>query len=120
MAENAEAGLHVASTMTRNYVRSHQHLTNPLFSCRRKLLRRLQIFRYAIDGLVVANLAVLGASVSTNPFNVVWQLLYIAYALTGAAAVCLATWLLVLLPLHDAACAAKVCAAHKWRGVRVV
>lgn len=75
-------------------------------------MRRIQIFRYGMDGLIVGNLAVLGASVSTNPFNVVWQLLYIAYALTGAGAVCLATWLLVLLPLHDAASATKV------RGIR--
>lgn len=74
----------------------------------RVLLRRVRIFRIAIAAAVVANVAVMGASVSTNPTNIVWQLLYIAYSLTAAAAVGVVTWLLVLLPMHDATAAAKV------------
>ena len=35
-----------------------------------------------MDGLLVGNLAVLCASTSTDTFNVLWQLLYIACALT--------------------------------------
>ena len=57
----------------------------------------------------MANLAVMGASVSTNPFNVIWQLLWVAYALTAAATVALVTAVLVVLPVLDARTAAKVC-----------
>ena len=66
------------------------------------------MFRYGLDGLVVGNLAVMGASVSTNPFNVVWQLLWVFYGLTAAAAVGLVTAILVVLPVLDARAAAKV------------
>ena len=68
----------------------------------------MRVLHYAMVGLLVANVAVLGASISTNPFNVVWQIMYIAYAATAAGAVGLAAWLLVLLPVHDASAATKV------------
>ena len=58
---------------------------------------------------MVANLAVMGASVSTNPFNLVWQLLWIFYGLTAGAAVGLVSTILVVLPVLDARSAAKVC-----------
>ena len=40
---------------------------------RRRLLRRMRTLQLGMDGLVLAALALLGASVSTNPFNLVWQ-----------------------------------------------
>ncbi len=83
-------------------------LDAPALVTRRRLRRRIRMFRYGLDGLVVANLAVMGASVSTNPFNVIWQLLWVAYALTAAAAVGLVTAVLVVLPVLDARTAAKV------------
>ena len=79
---------------------------------RRRLRLRIRAFRYGLDGLVVANLAVMGASVSTNPFNVVWQLLWIFYGLTAAAAVGLVSAILVVLPVLDARSAAKVGASN--------
>ena len=72
---------------------------------------RIRAFRYGLDGLVVANLAVMGASVSTNPFNIVWQLLWVFYGLTAGAAVGLVTVVLVVLPVLTARTAAKVRAA---------
>ncbi len=80
----------------------------PLSHTRRRLRFRIRAFRYGLDGLVVANLAVMGASVSTNPFNIVWQLLWIFYGLTAAAAVGLVSAILVVLPVLDARSAAKV------------
>ena len=77
-------------------------------TARRRLRLRIQVFRYGLDGLVVANLAVMGASVSTNPFNVVWQILWVFYGLTAGAAVGLVTAILVVLPVLDARSAAKV------------
>ena len=58
--------------------------------------------------LVVLALATLGASVSTNPFNLVWQLLIVFFRAAACLMALLAAWLLVAVPVFVAKSADKV------------
>lgn len=78
----------------------------------RRLLRRMRTLELGMDVLVVAGLALAGASVSTNPFNLVWQLLIIFYRASACLAALLATWLLVVVPVFVAKSADKQVAAE--------
>lgn len=74
----------------------------------------MRALELGMDVLVVAALATLGASVSTNPFNLVWELLIIFYRAAACLMALLAAWLLVAVPVFVAKSADKVliCEAH--------
>lgn len=63
--------------------------------------------------LIPASLAAVGASVSTNPFNVIWQILVVAYSCCCCAMAVLASWLLVAVPVYVAKAADRVGARHR-------
>lgn len=71
----------------------------------------MRTLELGMDALVVINLATLGASVSTNPFNLVWQLLTIFFRASACLMALLATWLLVAVPVFVAKSADKVSGA---------
>ncbi len=68
----------------------------------------MRTFELGMNLLVVTSVALLGASVATNPFNLVWQLLLIFYSVTNCAMALLATWLLVAVPIYIAKSADRV------------
>ena len=67
--------------------------------------------------LVVLALATVGASVSTNPFNLVWQLLIIFFRAAACLMALLAAWLLVAVPVFVAKSADKVIMHTKYSSV---
>mmetsp|Transcript_8390 Transcript_8390/g.25188 ORF Transcript_8390/g.25188 Transcript_8390/m.25188 type:complete len:420 (-) Transcript_8390:214-1473(-) len=77
----------------------------------RRLLRRMRTLEIGMAVLVPGSLAVLGASVSTNPFNVTWQTLIAAYSCCCCAMAVLASWMLVAVPVY----VAKAADRHIWQ-----
>jgi hypothetical protein len=86
-------------------------------SYHRRLLRRMRTLELGMAVMVILALATLGASVSTNPFNLVWQLLIIFFRAAACLMSLLAAWLLVAVPVFVAKSADKVIMHTKYSSV---
>ncbi|KAK9817889.1 hypothetical protein WJX72_003805 [[Myrmecia] bisecta] len=84
-----------------------RQLTSRMLSAaiNRRLQRRLRCFQVTLFIAIPLGEALRSCTVITNPFNLVFEVLWLLYFLTIPVTIAAASWLLVVIPAWEARCA---------------